>query len=431
MTVKIYPSRVRGSIAPPPSKSVSHRAIICACLAAGESHVENIAFSKDIEATIGAMRMLGAEIKWEENYINIKGIGIKNADTHLCFENLDNIGEVFCGESGSTLRFLIPLFSLCNTPVTFTGQGKLLYRPQEIYADIFAKQGLVFEQSEEKITINGALKSGEYILDGNVSSQFITGLLLALPLLSGDSVIKIKPPFESRSYVELTLQTLAEFGVSVYFSDDYTICITGRQNYTAKNCIIESDYSQAAFFAVLAAIKGELSITNMSVNSKQGDKKIVDILAVSNSDISLINSIYSVKANAITAQDIDLADCPDLGPILMVLLAFAEGKSTIYNAARLRIKESDRIACMEQELLKLGVNISSTADSVTLCGRKKCKEEIEVFAHNDHRIAMSLAVFGAISECPVIIHGAECVAKSYPDFFEDMKKIGIRCEILN
>ncbi len=421
MRVKVYPSGISSYITVPPSKSICHRAIICACLSEGFSRLHNISYSKDIVATIGGMRALGAKIIEHDNYVDIEGIGKIKANTPLAID---------CNESGSTLRFFIPIFSLCNQKITFLGQGRLLSRPQSVYEEMFAKQGLFFEQSDDRITIDGTLKACKYELCGDISSQFITGLLLALPLLSGDSVIKIKPPFESRSYVDLTLQTMADFGVDAYFIDDYTIAVAGNQQYKATNYKFEGDYSQMAFFAVMAAIKGELTIEDMRIDSKQGDKEIIDILTNFNGDINVLKDSYNIKQSELNASDIDLSNCPDLGPILTVLCAYSRGKSTIYNASRLRIKESDRIDAMETELKKLGVNISSTQDSITVCGRSKMSGEVTVFAHNDHRIAMSLAVFATCGEYPVTIDGAECVEKSYPNFYEDMKKIGVRLEIL-
>lgn len=421
LRIKVYPSNVSASLTAPPSKSIAHRAIISACLSQGVSHIDNVAYSKDIAATIGGMKSLGATVTQQENHLIIEAIGSVNAESPLVVD---------CNESGSTLRFFIPIFSLCGKRVELLGKPGLLSRPQSVYAEIFAKQGIFFAQTSESITIEGRLKAGEYELCGDISSQFITGLLLALPLLDRDSVIKIKPPFESRSYVNLTLQTMADFGVEAYFSDDYSIEIKGNQQYHPTDYRVEGDYSQMAFFAVLAAIRGRILLPNMRLDSKQGDREIVSILQSFGVDITHSGDCYNVKQSALFARDIDLSNCPDLGPILTVLCSFSDGKATIYNAARLRIKESDRIEAMENELKKLGVNITSTADSITICGRTPMQGEVKVSAHNDHRIAMSLAVFAACAEFPVTIEGAECVEKSYPNFFEDFKKIGVRFEVI-
>ena len=371
-------------------------------------------------ATMAGMRALGATIAEYDNYIVIEGIGRVTANAPLSID---------CNESGSTLRFFIPIFSLANQEVTFLGKGRLFDRPQAIYQEIFQKQGLLFEQTKESITINGRLQSGDYEILGNVSSQFVTGLVLALTMLQGDSTIRIKPPFESRSYVNLTLQTMQEFGVTSTFVDETTIAIKGNQLYHATDYVVEGDYSQMAFFAVMSAIKGRLQILGMREHSAQGDRELVEILRRFGATITYTNHQYDSTAGPLICTDIDLADCPDLGPILMVLCAFSKGTTTIYNAQRLRIKESDRIQAMETELQKLGVQISSTEDSVTISGRTNMQGEVTVFAHNDHRIAMSLAVFASCCEYPIIIEGAECVDKSYPNFFDDIKSIGVELEL--
>ncbi len=420
MNVKIYPSKCCNQVVIPPSKSMSHRAIICACLASGKSIIKNLVFSDDIKATIDGMRQLGATITEFDDYVEIRGISdfadIKNQDIN-------------CKESGSTLRFFIPIFSLLNKKVSFYGENRLLKRPQEVYKDLFLKQGIEFIQTKDCITINGSLKAGEYELDGNVSSQFITGLLFALPMLKQDSVIKIKPPFESRSYIDLTLQAMNDFGVKACFTDDYTIKIDGNQQYKPCDYTVEGDFSQLAFFAVLGAINNGIDCIGVSHNSLQGDKVIIDILEKSGVLIKKIRCGYRIEKSDIIATDIDLSDCPDLGPILTILAMFAKGKTIIYNAGRLRLKESDRIEAMETELKKFGVNIATTQEEIVIEGKNEYSCSESLFAHKDHRIAMSLAVAIACSNSPAIIDGAECVNKSYPAFFEDLQKTGIKISI--
>jgi len=420
MKATITPSECINPVTIPPSKSVSHRAIICACLAKGKSTIRNLAFSEDILATIEGMKKLGAKIKQFENYIEVDGI--------FDFSNLVN-NEINCNESGSTLRFFIPIFSLCKERVVFKGQGRLLSRPQKIYENIFTEQGIEYNQTKEEISINGSLNSGEYILNGSISSQFITGLLFALPLLEGDSVIKINPPFESRSYINLTLQTLSDFGIEASFSDENTIQIKGNQQYKPCDYNVEGDFSQLAFFAVLGAINHDIDCLGLRHDSLQGDKAIIDILQNSGVKITPIESGYKIHKSEINGIEIDLADCPDLGPILTVLAMYAKGQTRIYNAERLRIKESDRIASMETELAKMGVDIKTTQSEIFIKGNHTYKTSEELFAHNDHRIAMSLAVAIACSNSTATIEGAECINKSYPEFFIDLKQTGIEVEI--
>lgn len=416
MKVTVSPSVCQHDVMIPPSKSMSHRAVICACLAEGKSIIRNLAFSDDIIATIEGMRQLGASITQHDTWIEIDGIG-----SEFSLQN----NQIFCKESGSTLRFFIPVFSLTNQSVTFHGENRLMKRPQALYQELFQKQGLFFEQEEDIITVKGSLKAGEYEIDGNISSQFITGLLLALPLLSENSIIKVKPPFESRSYVNLTLQTMADFGVKATFLDENVIEIPGGQRYHACNYQVEGDYSQLAFFAVLGAINHDISCLGVSPNSLQGDSVIIDILRKCGVVVEEIENGYYIHHGKIQATEIDLSDCPDLGPILTVLAMYAKGTTRIYNAARLRLKESDRIEAMETELRKLGVDIHSTQDEIIIMGANGYIPREETLAHKDHRIAMSLAIAATKCQSDVVIQGAECINKSYPAFFEDLKKTGI------
>lgn len=419
MIAKVFPGKCSGKITIPPSKSMAHRAIICAALAKGISRIDNIAYSQDILTTIDGMRALGAEIVKHDDFLEVTGIG----DITDC-----NKQEIFCNESGSTLRFFIPLFSLCGKRITFSGQGRLMERPQSVYEKIFKEQHLFFEHKDGTISIEGSLKSGEFVLDGDVSSQFISGLLFALPLCDKASTITIKEPFESRSYVDLTMQMLAHFGIEVEYSDANTIYIKGNQEYHSGCYSVEGDYSQLAFFACLAALNHDLEVCGVHHNSRQGDKAIMKILKEAQVACKEIVNGYAICKSKPCGIVIDLADCPDLGPILCVLAAFAKGSTHIKNAGRLRIKESDRIAAMECELKKLGVDIHSDDNNIYIEGKDTYKGGVIFNAHNDHRIVMSLAVAAALCENPCTIQGAEAVRKSYPQFFEDLMRVGIEVE---
>ena len=421
MKVTVTPSACSGSVKIPPSKSMSHRAILCACLAPGVSHIDNIAYSVDVQTTIEGMRALGAEIECYEHSLKINGIKDFN---HL------NASVINCNESGSTLRFFVPLFTLSGQPITFLGRNRLLKRPQGVYQTMFEQQGHRFDQTEQQLIVQGALKAGSYEIDGSISSQFITGLLFALPLLEQDSIIHIKPPFESRSYIELTLQMLKTFGVTAEFQDNHTLYIPGNQSYQACDYTVEGDYSQMAFYAVLAAIQNDLYCKGVTSSSKQGDKVILSILEDCNCKIESKQEGYLVHKSELTATEIDLADCPDLGPVLNVLGMYAKGTTRIYHAARLRYKESDRIAAMEEELKKFHTDITTTEDEIFIKGKPTYCCEQELSGHTDHRIVMSMTVAALCSETPVIINGAECINKSYPNFFEDIQSIGGRIEVL-
>lgn len=420
MKVKVYPSVCTGEIQIPPSKSMAHRAIMCASLAKGKSVISNIAYSDDILATIAGMRALGASITMEKDTVVIEGI------QSLPQKPL----QVDCNESGSTLRFFVPLFTLSGQPITFLGRNRLLKRPQGVYQTMFEQQGHRFDQTEQQLIVQGALKAGSYEIDGSISSQFITGLLFALPLLEQDSIIHIKPPFESRSYIELTLQMLKTFGVTAEFQDNHTLYIPGNQSYQACDYTVEGDYSQMAFYAVLAAIQNDLYCKGVTSSSKQGDKVILSILEDCNCKIESKQEGYLVHKSELTATEIDLADCPDLGPVLNVLGMYAKGTTRIYHAARLRYKESDRIAAMEEELKKFHTDITTTEDEIFIKGKPTYCCEQELSGHTDHRIVMSMTVAALCSETPVIINGAECINKSYPNFFQDIQSIGGRIEVL-
>lgn len=397
---------------------MAHRAIISACFAEGKSTIRNISYSKDIKATINAMQLLGAAIEEDKDSLTVCGIGgslITKDDT-----------VVHCSESGSTLRFVIPIFLLTDKLITFTGDGNLLKRPQTVYKKICDEQGIKFEQTDSAITVKGVLNAGEYHVDGDISSQFITGMMYALSLKAETSVIKIKPPFESRSYVYLTIQAMGDFGVRAELADENTIVIYGGQRYVARDYTVEGDYSQFAFFGVLGAVSHDIVCHGVRHDSLQGDKAIVDILKSFGASLTEIDDGYEVKRSSLTGCDIDLQNCPDLGPVLMVLGLLSKGTTRIYNAQRLRLKESDRIACMQSELAKMGGIVEAEGGEIIIHGMTSqpyARDEIQT--HIDHRIVMSVAVFASCSENPVVICDAENVNKSYPNFFDDLKKAGI------
>lgn len=421
MKAIIHPSKVHGEITIPPSKSMAHRAIICAALSKGTSTITNISYSDDIIATLDGIQQLGAQIKHDKDCVCIKGISD--------FTQLKS-NTIFCNESGSTLRFFIPIFSLCNQEIQFTGKNRLLKRPQTIYEDIFHDQNLIYQHNEEAITIHGALKSGHYKLQGDVSSQFISGLLFALPLLDSDSTIHIKEPFESRSYVDLTLEMLHHFQIEAFYQDANTIYIKGNQTYQATTYQVEGDYSQMAFYAVLAAINNDLTINGITSDSKQGDKTILSILQNASIPTKEISCGYHITHKEIKGSEIDLQNCPDLGPILCVLGMYAKGTTRIYNAQRLRYKESDRIAAMEEELKKCNVQIRTNESEIIINGKNEYAGNVTLHSHNDHRIVMSLCVAATMFHQSITIENAEAINKSYPDFFKDMASIGVKVELI-
>ena len=422
MRARITPAKIdSGNITIPPSKSLAHRAIICACLAPGRSVISNIDYSVDIRATIEGMRHLGASIKEDKDTLFIDGI-----------ETFQYDGDVVnCHESGSTLRFFLPLFSLTGKRATFSGSKRLIERPKNVYEMLFQEQGIDFVRTYPNIIIDGRLKPGELTLKGNVSSQFITGLLFALPLLEADSKIHIEPPFESRSYVDLTIQMLKRFQIIVEYEDAYTLAIKGNQQYQPTDVLVEGDYSQLVFWASLGVLNHSVETHGLDLHSLQGDKKTIDIFQSMNAGIKVLDDGYQFCPGTLNGTVIDLNDCPDLGPMLFALATQANGKTTFQNAGRLRIKESDRIEAMETELKKLGCSISSTFGTVTITGPVKLQGNVTLHGHNDHRIVMALSILATIADEPITIDDAQAISKSYPGFFKDLASCGIFIEFAN
>lgn len=417
MIAVIHPGRSEGApVSIPGSKSMSHRALIAAALSAQDTVITGLVENKDTEATMRCLAHLGTSFEpQDDGHLLVHGIG----------KAFSYDGAVIdCGESGSTLRFLIPLFSLTEEAVTFTGHGKLMSRPQTVYEELFEKQGLQFEAAEDTLSIKGALKPDDYVVRGDISSQFISGLLFALPLRNGDSSITVLPPYESKSYVGLTMDVLEKAGIR-FEETDATIHIPGNQTYQASALHVEGDDSQAAFFAVLALTSQKpVVVHNMAQESRQGDHVIVFLIERAGGQSIPMEGGYTFLPGKVKAFTADLADCPDLGPVLFALAAVAEGTSVFTHCGRLRIKESDRIAAMKEELGKLGILVQEDGDTVTIEGVPNIKGGVALDGHNDHRIVMALSVLAVRAEQPITISGAEAITKSYPNFFEDLRIAG-------
>jgi 3-phosphoshikimate 1-carboxyvinyltransferase len=393
--VLIQKSIAKGSVVAPPSKSMAHRMLICAALAKGSSTIRNIAYSQDILATIDALQALGAVCETEGDTVKVTGV-----DPFAVQGNI----AAHCRESGSTLRFMIPIFLLSGAKVALTGQGRLMQRPQTVYEQICKEKGMFFAHNDREISLQGPLKPGVYQLAGDVSSQFVSGMLFALPLLSGDSYLKLIPPVESRSYIDMTLQAMRIFGIEVDFTDEYTIRIPGNQTYRSTEATVEGDYSNAAFLEALNVLGGDVRVEGLLEESKQGDR------------------VYKAYFDALChKKPVDISDCPDLGPILMAVAA-AKGGGMLTGTARLQFKESDRGEVMAEELGKMGLVCEVEKNRIVVSGKLRAPKE-PLYGHNDHRIVMSLAVLATLTGGKII--GAQAVQKSYPDFFERIEELGI------
>lgn len=419
MIVRIERSVLQeGEVFLPASKSLSHRAILAASLSSGVSLLHHPGTSKDILATRSAMEHFG--VRFEEDGEDLRVYGV---------EKLHYDGEVIdCNESGSTLRFLIPIAALQEKTVVFTGRGRLMERPQTVYEQLFRERGMRFEKQGNLLYAGGGLQGGDFTARGDISSQFFTGLLFALPLADKDSTLTILPPFESESYVNLTTDVLHSAGI-VTKRDGLVYYIKGGQNYQPIDYAISGDDSQMAFFAALSCMADvPVIVRHASHHSHQGDHVILDIIERFGGRVKEVEDGYRFEGGRLMGCDIDLADCPDLGPVLFALATQAEGETVFTHCERLRIKESDRIACMEEELGKLGCVMHSEGGTVVVKGKTDIHGDVVLDGHNDHRIVMALSVLCSVAGKPVTIMGAEAIEKSYPAFFEDLKRCGVQVD---
>ncbi len=411
--VRIEPGMLKGTVRVPPSKSDAHRAIIAAALSGGECRVDNIAMSADIEATLNGMRALGCKytVSKKDGCVNLAPKARRYSGKEI---------EIDCAESGSTLRFLIPIALLSGRDIKLVGHGRLMQRPMKPYFDMFDKKGIKYEKDRDCLKLRGRLTGGVYQMPGDVSSQFVTGLLYALPLLDGDSEIQITSPMESKGYIDMTLAVLKKFGIEIENRNYKKFIIKGGQKYLPQNYTVEGDYSQAAFFLVAGALGCDVTCTGLAKDSLQGDRAIIDIIKQTGAEIveenGGIRAVHTANMRGIT---VDVRDIPDLVPILAVLLSFCRGESRIINAGRLRMKESDRLAAITSELKQLGGNIVEGGDSLTVYGTQTLGANT-VSSWNDHRIAMAAAIAACRceGECVTIMGARTAVKKSYPDFFE-------------
>lgn len=397
MKVTFKPAKLYGTVLAPPSKSMAHRMLICGGLAHnGTSVIQGISRSEDVTATLNCLKTLGAEYEKEGDTVTIKGIDIRRSTPTK---------PLACNESGSTLRFFLPLCLLSGNEATLKGTEKLLSRPLSVYESICKEQQISYIKNKDSVSVKGVISAGDYKIPGNISSQFISGLLFALPLCEKDSTIDIIPPIESRSYLDLTIEALAEFGVVIEWQDERTLFIKGNQTYQPKNTSVEGDYSNAAFFDALRLFGHEVSVTGLSETSRQGDKAYLKCFELLSKGTPTIH----------------IGDCPDLGPILMAIAAAKNG-AVFTGTKRLKIKESDRGAAMASELAKFGVSVTVHEDSIVVYPLSFHAPTETLYGHNDHRIVMALATL--LSMTGGTIDGAEAVKKSLPEYFERMKELG-------
>lgn len=402
MDLQITPKKLSGAVTPPPSKSQAHRLLIAAALAEGTSTLHNIARSQDIEATLRCVTALGGS--WTEaspGTLTVTGIGGRRFSG-------GELPRLDCGESGSTLRFFIPIALAVAGGGIFTGHGRLMERPQGPYFQLFDKKGIFYEQKDGVLTVRGALTPGEYVLPGNVSSQFFTGLLFALPLLDGVSAVVSSTEIESQAYITMTLEAMRQAGVPVAERPGLRSFEVLHAAYHPFAATVEADWSQAAFWYAANFLDSRVEIRDLNPDSGQGDK--------------VVSEFYWQLARPGDAE-IDVSGCPDLLPPLAVMAAVRSGTTRFVNAARLRIKESDRLSTITAAMTALGAEVHEEPDRLIIVGKPSLPGGT-VDCANDHRIAMMAAIAATGCTGPVTVLGAECVQKSYPDFWEVYKTLG-------
>lgn len=417
--VKILPGKLKGKIAVPPSKSLAHRAIIAAGLAKGQSRIDHIEYSQDILATIKAMEALGTVIEQYDDYLIVHGQSTFSKNNMMPGVQID------CEESGSTLRFMVPVSLVKENKVRFIGRGNLGKRPLDTFYEIFERQNIGYLHRENILDLNviGSLKPDLYRVPGNISSQFITGLLFALPLLSGDSIIELTSPLESKGYIDLTLFILKLYGIDILNHEYKQFIIRGRQEYQPCDYRVEADFSQAAFYLVAGALGNDVVVQDLNPESLQGDKAVLDYLEKMNCTLQTCEDGIKAVCHDLKPTTIDASQCPDVIPVLSLALALSQGHGQVIQAKRLRIKECDRLSATVQELNALKAQVIEHEDSMEFNG-VSCLDGGHVCAHDDHRMAMMLAIASTVCQQPLIIDNKECVKKSYPGFWEDFVSLG-------
>ncbi|MFV0504037.1 MAG: 3-phosphoshikimate 1-carboxyvinyltransferase [Lachnospirales bacterium] len=421
MDVIIYKSELKGSIKIPPSKSLSHRGIICAAMAEGTSNITNLVYSKDIKATIAAMKSLGSTVEEKESSVIVKG----------CKPHLVN-KEIFCNESGSTVRFLIPIALTTGEKVTFTGANHLVNRPLDAYYEIFKKNNVAYKTPEGAflpMILEGNLKPIDVDIIGNVSSQFISGLMFAYSNFKADTKINITTKLESKGYIDLTIDILNKFGIEI-INNNYESFVVRGGTLSPYNYEVEGDFSQVAFYELAGKLHGNIEINGLNLQSKQGDMEILKI-----GEKLGIKHTYGEKSikyhiSETKAIEVDLSETPDLGPAVFSICALSKGKSIIRGVERLRIKECERVEAMVEAINLLGGSATDHGEYVEINGVENLEGGVNLNGYNDHRIVMALSVLGSVCHKPITISHAEAINKSYPNFFDDLKALGGIFELL-
>ena len=413
MDKSVSGGRLKGVVAPPCSKSYAQRALAVALLAKGRSVLRNMDFCKDTLSALDCIQMLGAKVeRTDDNTIIVDG-GLAPQSDSLCV-----------GESGLSARLFTPIASLCSEPIVINGEGTLLYRPMDMMIHPLRRLGVDVRDGGGRLPIEvcGPMQGGEIDVDGSVSSQFVTGLLLSLPLADNDTVINVAGAV-SKPYLDMTIDTAARFGVAIEHNDYEQFYIAGGQSYTPTDYAVEGDWSAAAMLLVAGAVAGEVTVKNLSMLSKQADVAVCDALVRAGAELTTEGNTVTAAHRELRGFEFDATNCPDLFPALATLAAAAEGESRIVGTRRLEHKESNRAEAIRKEFGKIGIEVDLSEPNVMKITGGKITGGVEVESYGDHRMAMTLAVAALLSDREITIKGAECVSKSYPDFFESLSML--------
>ena len=423
MEMTFSPALLAGVAEAPASKSEAHRLMICAGLTAGETTLTGYMDSADMAATRRCLRALGAATERGEDWLTLRGQARKPAKLPV----LD------CGESGSTLRFFVPIALAVAGGGVFRMHGRLGQRPMDVYRDLFVPRGVRWRMGvgcdgAAELTVQGKLEAGNYVLPGNVSSQFVSGLMFALPLLQEDSTLQVQPPVESAGYIRMTVEAITKSGVTMDEVAPFKWRIPGNQAYKAENGRLSGDYSQAAVLLCASALGHDVTVTGLAAETTQGDRAVLKHLAALGAKVTETADGVRVTAEALHGATLDMSDCPDIAPILALVCQLAEGESRLTGCGRLRIKECDRLAATVESLNLLGGNAKAEGNDIVIQGVKQLRGGVTLPDYNDHRMVMLAAIAAAKAAAPVTVRGTEALNKSWPEFVSVYRQLGGKAE---
>ncbi len=423
MDMTFSAAQMSGTIAAPASKSEAHRRMICAGLTAGSTALSGFMDSADMAATARCLKALGSEIAQDGDVLTVTGFARK----------MRKLPVLDCGESGSTLRFFVPIALALAEGGVFRMHGRLGQRPMDVYRDLFVPRGVRWRMGvgcdgAAELTVRGKLEAGHYVLPGNVSSQFVSGLMFALPLLKEDSTLAVQPPVESAGYIRMTVEALTASGVALTEIAPFTWRIPGNQQYHAKDGHLHGDYSQAAVFCCAGALGHDITVSHLAQETTQGDRMVLQHLAALGAKVTETENGVTVTADGLTGATLDMSACPDIAPILALTCQLAKGESRLTGCGRLRLKECDRLAATVETLNALGGNASAEKDDIVIVGVDKLRGGIVLPDYNDHRMVMLASIAATMAEKPVTVQGVQALNKSWPEYIDVYRTLGGKAE---